>query len=352
MTTTTMNIETPVKGLNSTCETSNFFNGIENGVCNVKCVASTTSVDGTGDYRITRRLECVWTSPVQNTGDNIIDVEISGSKGATPVVTLNGQVMPTGSITIIPGGMIEIRDLKGMLLDKVQLPVNSISGTLGAGLNNYMGMNPKYVGMNPKPFLGIAVRPVSPDLAHNLAVDARNVCVISEVIPGSAAFYAGLEPNDVLLGVNGKQANLVTLRHELDAAKIGQVLSLIFLCKGVKQEVQIALDGNTVNPMTFSSATGNALLGKPLMRQATAPFQGTQVPALGATGTPWGVPAQNWAGQFGGPTAFPYQFDAAFAPICPITGCGPKSEYVGYGPRFSSSMSNWAKNINPMGSLV
>ena len=351
--TTTMNTETPVKGLNSNTETNNFINGIENGVCNVKCVASTTSVDGTGDYRITRRLECVWTSPMSNTGENIIDVEISGSKGATPVVTLNGQVVPASSINLMPGGMIEIRDLKGMLLDKVQIPVNNaIDGSTFAG-NAYAGSAfAGYAGTTPKPFLGIAVRPISPDLAHNLPVDARNVCVVSEVIPGSAAFYAGLEPNDVLLSVNGKQANVVSLRHELDAAKIGQVLNLVVLCKGIKQEVQVALDGNTVNAGVGYPTAGNGSFGKTLFGQANPTFQAAQLPALGSTGIGWGIPAPKWAAPVSGSTTLPYQFDAAFTPICPVTGCGLNSEFIGYGPRFSSNASNWSKNPSLLGSLV
>lgn len=349
MTTTTMNIETPVKGFNSTSEINNTFSGIENGVCTVKCVSSTTSVDGAGDYRITRRLECVWATPVTTAGENIIDVEISGSKGATPVVTLNGQVIPASSIIITPNGVIEIRDLKGMLLDKVQLPVNAATNYIGA-------VQTGAIGMSPKPFLGISVRPVSPDLAHNLAVDPRNVCVVSEVLPGSAAFYAGLEPNDLILGINGKQANLATLRHELDAAKIGQILNLVVLCKGIKQEVQVALDGNTVNSAMIPTL-GSNFLGKAAQGYTPAPFFGTQLPgtgypAMGNAGIGWGAPVQNWAGQFNGSPATPFAFDSAFNPVCPVTGFGMKSDYAGFAPKFCSSMSNWAKNLNPMGSLV
>jgi hypothetical protein len=345
-----MNIETPVKGLNSTSEINNIFNGIENGVCTVKCVASTTSVDGAGDYRITRRLECIWTTPVANAGENIIDVEISGTKGVTPVVTLNGQVVPASSIIITPNGVVEIRDFKGMLLDKVQLPVNQTT--------NYLGTSPTGgIGMNPKPFMGIAVRPVSPDLAHNLAIDARNVCVISEVLPGCAAFYAGLEPNDLILGINGKQANLATLRHELDAAKIGQILNLVILCKGIKKEVQVALDGNTVNTTTFPTV-GNGFLGKAMQGGMPAPFFGAQVPGAGYptmgnnTGLGWATPAQNWAGPYSGPATTPFPFDGAFSPVCPVTGLSLKQVNAGYAPKYCSTMSNWAQNLNPVGSMV
>jgi hypothetical protein len=242
--TTIMNNNVSVNDLNTNNDPANILNGIENGVCTIKCVASTISIDASGDYRITRRLECLWTNQGLNTGDKIIDLEIAGSKGTTPVVTVNGQVLPVGSLAFDAKGNLEVRSIKGMLLDIVKLPNEySMSATgLGAGYaKNAEGE--KYGNGLPvaKAFLGIAVRPVSADLAHNLAIDPRNVCVISEVVPGSPAFVSGLEPNDVLLGINGKQANLATLRHELEIAKTGDSVTLIFLCKGVKRETCVEL---------------------------------------------------------------------------------------------------------------
>ena len=47
--TTTMNLETPVNGVNLN-EVTEILNGIDNGICTVSCVSSTTSVDAAGDY--------------------------------------------------------------------------------------------------------------------------------------------------------------------------------------------------------------------------------------------------------------------------------------------------------------
>ena len=297
--TITMNPETPVNGVNFN-DVSEIINGIDNGICTVSCVTSTTSVDAAGEYRITRRLECVWANKDVAASDRILDLEISGTQGTTPVVTLNGQVLPTASVILAANGALEIRNLKGMLIDRVQLPIKStatvastpwqglpyqnvapIFGGLSASAPFGYGpfvptMNTPFtpntpatfapatfgintLGMVKKPFLGIAVRPVSGELIHHIAVDARNVCVVSDVIAGSPAFAAGLEPNDVILGINGKQASLATLRHELDAAKCGQVVRLAVLGKGVKREIDILLDGNfagngsSVLPMQYGS---------------------------------------------------------------------------------------------------
>ena len=231
-------------GTNGTNDPTNILTGIENGVCTIKCVASTSSIDSSGDYRITRRLECLWTNQGMNAGDKILDLDISGSKGSTPVVTVNGQVIPSNSLALDPAGNLEVRSTGGMLLDIVKIPNEYCMSPAGIDAQYFKAdsfSNTAPIASDVKPFLGIAVRPVSADLAHNLAIDPRNVCVISEVVPGSPACAAGLEPNDVLLGINGKQANVSALRHELETAKPGQSVKLIFLCKGVKNAVTVTL---------------------------------------------------------------------------------------------------------------
>jgi hypothetical protein len=244
--TTIMNNNVSVSDFNTNTNNhpANTLNGIENGVCTIKCTSSTSSIDASGDYRITRRLECLWTNQGLNQGDKILDLEIAGSKGTTPVVTVNGQVIPVGALAFDAAGNLEVRSSTGMLLDIITLPDECSMSATGFGISYAKdGADPKYgPGIYvAKAFLGIAVRPVSADLAHNLVIDPSKVCVINEVLPGSPAFVSGLEPNDVLLGINGKQANLANLRHELETAKTGDSVTLIFLCKGVKREASVEL---------------------------------------------------------------------------------------------------------------
>jgi hypothetical protein len=322
MTTTTMNFDAPVNGVNSNSinnDVLEIINGIDNGICTVKCVSSTTSVDTAGDFRITRRLECIWNKDATIT-DRIIDLEIAGAPGATPVVTLNGQLLPAASLVVCPNGIIEIRNLKGMLIDRVQLPVNANATLAGAAVQGLNGtgtvptfngqvfagnggytpygqfiapMNAPYAttpvpfnGFNAmgtiaaptparKPIIGISVRPVSSELVHHVAVDARNVCVISEVLAGSPAFNAGLEPNDVILSVNGKQASLATLRHELGTCKLGQAIGLVVLGKGVKRELDVILDAN------FAASTTPVANQFPGATFATVPFGQAGFHAMG-----------------------------------------------------------------------
>jgi hypothetical protein len=341
-----MNFDAPVNGVNSNNSNNDvleIINGIDNGICTVKCVSSTTSVDTAGDYRITRRLECIWNKDATIT-DRIIDLEIACAPGATPVVTLNGQLLPAASFVVGPNGIIEIRNLKGMMIDRVQLPINAnatlagaawqgmtpanttpaFAGQVLAGNGGYTPygqyitpMNAPYatspvpfngfnaLGTNAapttfgKPIVGISVRPVSSELIHHIAVDARNVCVINEVLAGSPAFNAGIEPNDVILSVNGKQASLATLRHELATCKFGQTIRLVVLGKGVKREIDVNFDLNLTNGTAPASTQ---FQGAPL---ANVPFGFAGYKATG--------PAYGLAAGYG----------KGFASYCPITGaCG------------------------------
>ena len=243
-----MNNNVSVNELNASKNTSNVLSGLENSVCTIKCIASTTSIDSSGDYRVTRRLECLAMNQGIGTNNTILDLEISGSKGTTPVVTVNGQVIPGNSLALDASGNLEVRSFKGMLLDIVKLPNEYSIDASGFETQSASSLNAAPGYPATKPFLGLGVKPVSADLAHNLAMDAGNVCVISEVIPGSPAFVAGLEPNDVILGVNGKPANLMTLWNDLKSTALGQSLKLEILCKGVTNEVD-------VTPGTFGWAT-------------------------------------------------------------------------------------------------
>ncbi len=386
MTTTTMNFDAPVNGVNSN-NTNNdvleIINEIENGICTVKCVSSTTSVDTAGDYRITRRLECIWNKDATIT-DRIIDLEIAGAPGATPVVTLNGQLLPPASIVVCPNGIIEIRNLKGMLIDRVQLPINANATLAGAAWQGMTALNtaPAFAGqvlagnggytpygqyitaMNApyatnavpftsavpfngfnalgtnaapttfgKPIVGISVRPISSELAHHIAVDPRNVCVINEVLAGSPAFNAGIEPNDVILSVNGKQANLATLRHELGTCKFGQTISIVVLGKGVKREIDVKFDANLANLANGTAAAPTQFPGATL---ANAPFGFAGYKAMG--------PAYGFATGYG----------KGFPGYCPITGACGSLNMGGFEPTTFGGFTDTPsfKMINKAGSIL
>jgi membrane-associated protease RseP (regulator of RpoE activity) len=242
--TTIMNNSVSVNELNGNSDSKNAFKALGNGTSTIKCIASTSSIDSSGDFKINRQLECMSTNQGGGINCTLLDLEISGIKGNTPEVTVNGQEISGGSVRYDASGNLEVRSCTGQLLDIVKVPAEYLMATNENDVqNNSGGKTAPSLPVNTA-FLGIAVRPASSDLAHNLVVDASNVCVISEVVPGSPAFSAGLEPNDVILGINGKPANPSALLHDLKIAGPGQSLKMIILCKGVASEVEVTLGTN------------------------------------------------------------------------------------------------------------
>ena len=238
--TTIMNNNVSANDFNGSKSPSSILTDLENTVYTVKCVASTSSLDSSGDYRVTRRLECQSTKPLNGATTSCLDLEIAGSKGTTPVVTLNGQVIPGKSLGFDGSGNLLVKTGKGMLLDIVKLPfcedvVNQAGPQTPGDSPRNATKDFQFAGS----FLGIAIRLVSGDLAHNMSIDALNACTIGAVVPGSPAAKAGLEPNDVILGINGQPANLQILLHDLKTIGSGQSLKLLILCKGVKSEVTV-----------------------------------------------------------------------------------------------------------------
>jgi hypothetical protein len=259
--TTIMNNSVSVNELNGKASSKNAFMALGNGTSTIKCIASTNSIDSSGDFKITRQLECVSMNQSGGINCTVLDLEITGTKGNTPEVTVNGQAISGGSIKYDASGNLEVRSCTGQLLDIVKIPAGYFTATNGNDVQNNNGGKPTPALPVNTAFLGIAVRPASSDLAHNLVVDAGNVCVISEVVPGSPAFSAGLEPNDVILGINGKPANPSTLLHDLKVAGPGQSLKMIILCKGVASEVEVTLG---TNPWKNQNPSFNTQNGYPV----------------------------------------------------------------------------------------
>ena len=67
--------------------------------------------------------------------------------------------------------------------------------------------------------LGIRVRPVSPDEAARLRLDAARGMLVLEVENGKAADDAGMRPGDVILGVNGTPVNTEKELEDIVAAQ-------------------------------------------------------------------------------------------------------------------------------------
>jgi Do/DeqQ family serine protease len=93
-------------------------------------------------------------------------------------------------------------------------------------------------------WIGItAVRDLNEDAAAALGVAAGAGALVLELLRGSPADGAGLEPGDVVVAVDGRPvADAAQLRNALAAAEVGRVLRLAVLREGRRREVRIPVE--------------------------------------------------------------------------------------------------------------
>jgi len=88
--------------------------------------------------------------------------------------------------------------------------------------------------------LGLAVQPVTPELAQSLGLDRAEGLVITEVKPGSAADDAGLREGDMITQINRRPVkNLADYNREMAQSKKGQ--SVLLLVRRGDSSVFLAL---------------------------------------------------------------------------------------------------------------
>ena len=94
----------------------------------------------------------------------------------------------------------------------------------------------------PRGMLGVSVQDVDKDLVAEKNLSVNSGVYIAEVEDGGAAQYAGLLPNDVIVGVDGQTiTNAPELIAIVDKTKVGEILELKVNRKGRTKNIQVAL---------------------------------------------------------------------------------------------------------------
>lgn len=97
--------------------------------------------------------------------------------------------------------------------------------------------------------LGVIVLNITPDLARGLDLDPPSGVLIMQVLPGSAAEVAGLQPRDVIVAMNGVEAaNLAALRSQIELLPPGEMVSLEVVRDGKQITVSAVLDETDAEP--------------------------------------------------------------------------------------------------------
>jgi S1-C subfamily serine protease len=90
--------------------------------------------------------------------------------------------------------------------------------------------------------LGIAIQPVTPEIAAKLRLPEVRGVVVENVASSSAAARAGIQPGDVIVGFNGQPVSSGNiLRNQVAATPPGTEVELNILRDGREQKTRVTL---------------------------------------------------------------------------------------------------------------
>ncbi|MCB0557348.1 MAG: trypsin-like peptidase domain-containing protein [Lewinellaceae bacterium] len=97
-------------------------------------------------------------------------------------------------------------------------------------------------GSFQRAFLGVTISDLDYEYAQELGVNINQGVVIQELADGGSAQYAGLQPKDIIIGVNGREVKSVPeLQEIIGRAKAGDLITLKINRRGNVEEIPVRL---------------------------------------------------------------------------------------------------------------
>lgn len=97
-------------------------------------------------------------------------------------------------------------------------------------------------GSYQRAYLGIGITDMDSELASQLGVSTTTGVVVMDVYDGGSAQYAGLLPNDVIVGVNGKSIRSVPeLQDMVGRSRVGETITVTINRKGKNKDIPVTL---------------------------------------------------------------------------------------------------------------
>ncbi len=144
------------------------------------------------------------------------DASINKGNSGGPLLNIKGEVIGINTIIFSPSG--------GSVGIGFAIPVNIAKNTMEGLIRE---------GRIIRPQLGVAYRPVAPEVAKKLGLPPGTGMEISDVLPGTAAERAGLKPGDIILSINKKPLKEADdLRSTVLQSKVGGKVNLEIYRKG------------------------------------------------------------------------------------------------------------------------
>jgi serine protease Do len=154
-----------------------------------------------------------------------IDASINPGNSGGPLIDARGSLVGINAAIVSQGG--------GWSGIGFAIPVNLAKEVLA---------QLRAQGKVTRGYLGIAVEPLSPEIARSAGLESRRGALVSEVVPGSPAAQAGLRPGDVIIAF--QQAEVQdphALTRRVGGTPPGQAVTLDLARGGRRETVNVTL---------------------------------------------------------------------------------------------------------------
>lgn len=154
------------------------------------------------------------------------DAAINPGNSGGPLVNLDGEVIGINTaITTRTGGNQGVG---------FAVPIN---------LAKWVADQLLTTGKVKRAYLGVAIQPITHQLAEQLGVKARQGVLIGEVQPGTPANKAGLKPGDVILQFNGRDVSSTNeLQGYVEQTPVGSTVPVLVLRDGKRVTINVTVE--------------------------------------------------------------------------------------------------------------
>ncbi len=150
------------------------------------------------------------------------DASINPGNSGGPLVNLKGQVIGVNTAIVAAGQGIGFA-----------IPINMVKRVIDQLVDK---------GKVVRGWLGVALQPLSPDLAQSLGLEGTNGAVVGSTITGSPAAQAGLEQGDVIVAFD--KTPVEDYRHVqrlVAEARVGKSVQLQIVRKKQKMDLTVTI---------------------------------------------------------------------------------------------------------------
>ncbi|ETR73882.1 MAG: protease Do [Candidatus Magnetoglobus multicellularis str. Araruama] len=173
------------------------------------------------------------------------DASINQGNSGGPLLNLKGEVIGINTAIIAGGQGIGF----------------AIPTTLARGIIDQL----KDEGQVTRGWLGVGIQNLTKEMADYYNLDNQEGVLVSQVYEGDPADKAGIQPQDIIIGVNGKKiTDTRQLSRIIADTVVGKEISIEVIRNGRKKLVSVVIarrDDSKLGDLTTSSSTSTNTLG-------------------------------------------------------------------------------------------